>query len=536
VLGLLWAADAANGQELGNDVCRACHAGIYRKYALTGMARSSGRAGTGEFRESFDHAGFSDSILGVAYRVSAAPSGYRLEFSRKESGVSGERRLGWFIGSGRVGRSYLFSLDGFLFQSPVSYYTERARWDVSPGFQGSASINLTRAVETGCLQCHASRLQPVAGTQNRYADPPFLQGGISCERCHGAGKEHVSLMTRGNRPKQSGIVNPARLEPARRDSICAQCHLTGTARIARARATGGAWRPGELLTDYSAFFAWSGAGSAPLRVNSHFEELLRSRCKITSGNRLWCGTCHDPHAEPDPVSRAEFYRERCQKCHEPAACKQSEVERRAARDDCTACHMPKSPVQDTEHAVYTDHSIPRRPLDRGQTPAGARELVTLWTTPIDDRDLGLAYAAVCGADVLLRDRALDLLRKAVMRDGKDIPVLAQLAQLEDGAGNEAKAADLDERILRIDPGQVAAAINLATFYYRRGRKREAMQLWTEALQRNPALTAVRINLAVAQYQLGDAATARATLRQALEYDPDQEAARKLLVELRAAEK
>jgi tetratricopeptide (TPR) repeat protein len=391
-------------------------------------------------------------------------------------------------------------------------------------------------VETGCLQCHASRLQPVAGTQNRYADPPFLQAGISCERCHGAGNEHVSAMTSGNQQKRSGIVNPARLEPARRDSICAQCHLTGAVRIARARDKGGAWRPGEALTDYSAFFTWSGAGAAPLRVNSHFEELLRSACKIASGDRLWCGACHDPHAEPDQTSRAEFYRERCRKCHEPAACKQSENQRRAVQDDCAACHMPKSPVRDTEHAVYTDHSIPRRPRERITTRSDARELVRLWTTPADERDLGLAYAATASSDSFAQRRALDLLRKAAERDGEDLPVLVQLAQLEDAAGDEAKAAALDERILRIDPRQAAAAINLATYYYRRGRTREAMQLWAGALRGNPGLTAARINLAVGQYHAGDAAAAEATLRQALEYDPDQETARKLLAEVRAAKR
>jgi tetratricopeptide (TPR) repeat protein len=158
----------------------------------------------------------------------------------------------------------------------------------------------------------------------------------------------------------------------------------------------------------------------------------------------------------------------------------------------------------------------------------------LWTTTADERDLGLAYAATAGSDSLLRQRALDLLRKAASRDGKDVPVLVQLAQLESQAGDEAKAAALDERILRIDPAQVAATINLATFYYQRGRAREAMQLWTGALQRNPALTGARINLAVAQYQTGDAAAAEATLSQALDYDPDQGIARKLLAEIRAA--
>ena len=61
-----------------------------------------------------------------------------------------------------------------------------------------------------------------------------------------------------------------------------------------------------------------------------------------------------------------------------------------------------------------------------------------------------------------------------------------------------------------------------------------MRLRTDALSRNPALTRVRFNLAVAQYQAGDLAAAEASALKALEYDPDQEAARKLLSEIRAS--
>jgi hypothetical protein len=524
---------ATAGQEVGSKVCGGCHTEIYRKYSATSMSRSSGRTGAGEFRENFDRADFRDEGLGVGYRISPAANGYRLQFSRDDSGARGERILGWFIGSGRVGRSYASSLDGFLFQSPVSYYSAAAKWDVSPGYRRYPTINLTRTVETGCLQCHASRLQPVTGTQNRFTDPPFLENGVSCERCHGPGKKHVSLMTSGNRKGPHGIVNPSKLEPARRDSICAQCHLTGVARIARVRAKRENYRPGELLSDYSAFFVWSGAESPSLSVNSHFEKLRQSRCKQASGDRLWCGSCHDPHAEPEPSKRADFYRTHCRKCHEQAACKAPAASRSASNDDCVSCHMPKSPARDAEHAVYTDHSIPRRPRAVAGLPGVDRSLISFWEMPADDRDLGLAYAAVAGEDAGLRQRASELLRKSEARDPQDLPVLSQLAQLYDQAGDEDRAVALCERILRLDPAQATVAINLGAYYIHRGRAREAMRLWVDALSHNPGLTGARINLAVTQYQAGDAAAAETTLLKALQYDPDNATAQKMLSEVRA---
>ncbi len=456
------------------------------------------------------------------------------EFSRADSGVRGQRSLTWFVGSGRVARSYLSSLEGFLFQSPVSYYSLAGKWDISPGYQQHRFVHLTRAVGTGCLQCHASGLQPVAGTQNRFGDPPFWEGGVSCERCHGPGKNHVAKMISGNRKGPAEIVNPVKLDAARRDSVCAQCHLTGAARIPRAHGKDDSYRAGALLSDHFAYFVWTGAGSSTMGANSHFEKLQQSSCKRASGERLWCGSCHDPHSEPEPSKRADFYRSRCQKCHELSACKEDLPARRKAQDDCIACHMPKGQVRDTEHAVFTDHTIPRRQQRGGGSAAGERSLALFWKTPLDERDLGLALAAVAAGDSGLRKRAFDLLRKAEVRDPEDVAVLAQLAQLYDLSGDEDRAIALSERAVRLDRAQVAVAVNLGTYYIQRGRAREAMRLWADALSRNPALTSVRINLAVAQYQAGDAAAAEATVLKALEYDPDQETARKLLSEIRAS--
>lgn len=543
---LLVLAGLANGtcaadDEVGSKACGGCHREIYRKYSAGSMSQSSGIAGSGGFRESFERAVFSDPASGAEYRLSPSPEGIRLDFKRSAAGT---RILGWFTGSGRVARSYLSSSDGFLFQSPVSYYSAGAKWDLSPGYRQHDSVHLTRAVGTGCLQCHASRLQPAAGTQNGFGPQPFLEGGVSCERCHGPGKNHVTGMASGKGAGSATIVNPAKLEPARRDSVCAQCHLTGAARVARppskARAKGN-YQAGELLPDYATYFVWSGSASGLLSANSHFEKLAGSSCKKAGGDRLWCGSCHDAHGEPAEAARVEFYRSRCRKCHEPQACKGGGPARQKVQDDCTACHMPKSRIRDTEHAVFTDHSIPRRERPAAAGPEAALDggldkkltLMSFWKTPVDDRDLGLGYVTVAGADSALRRQAFELLRKAEIRDPSDVLVLSQLAQLHDQSGNESAAMALSERVVRLDPAQVAVAVNLGTYYIKRGRAREAMRLWTDALARSPGLTSVRMNLAVAQYQTGDAAAAEATLLKAIEYDPDRETVRQLLSEIRA---
>ena len=528
-----WAQNAATeNQELGNQACAGCHAEIYRKYSATGMAQSSGRVGNSPFKESFEQASFSDSGSSADYRITPDSRGHRLEFSKSSSGVQGQRLLEWFLGSGSLGRSYLFSMDGFLFQSPVSYYSAAEKWGVSPGYERKRTVDLTRAVETACLQCHASRLQPIAATQNRFGTVPFLQGGVSCERCHGPGKNHVSRMSARSKTGPGEIVNPAKLDPAGRDSVCAQCHLTGAARVATARSKSHSYRPGDLLSSYLAVFVWSNAGSSELTATSHYEKLRQSACKKAAGDRLWCGSCHDPHDQPSAASRVEYFRNRCLTCHESLACKESQEARQKAGNNCVGCHMPNRQARTLEHVAFTDHSIPR-----GQASPAAhganRSLVPFWNTRADLRDLALAYAVVAPTEPAVRPDALALLQKAEASAPEDVAVLAQLAQFHDRMGQEDKALALCERILRIDPAHLASATNLGIYYMKRGRTQEAISLWRNALTRNPGLTSARMNLAVALYRSGELNAAEATIREALEYDPDLDVARKLLAEIQA---
>ena len=122
----------------------------------------------------------------------------------------------------REAETYLFAIDGFLFQSPVNYYALRSTWDMSPGYERVTTLPLNHPVDATCLFCHASAVQPVsAGTANRFVGAPFLQSGVGCERCHGAGGSHI------RDPRPETIINPARLSPEARDSVCMQCHLEG---------------------------------------------------------------------------------------------------------------------------------------------------------------------------------------------------------------------------------------------------------------------------------------------------------------------
>ncbi len=485
--------------ETGSEICATCHREIAEAYQKTGMARSSGAVTGIEIEGAFAH-----KPSGIGYRV------YRQDgaawFSFSMSGAQGRRPLEYFIGSGAVGRSYLYSVDGFLYEAPVSWYSAPAKWDLSPGYQQYDQLYLTRAIERVCLECHASRLQPVAGTQNGYRSPPFREGGVSCERCHGSGDAHVA--GRGK------MIDPAKLAPDRRDSICAQCHLAGEARIARAGAKG-SFHPGDRLSDSLVVFEWP--GKPDMNVTNHFETLAQSACKRVSGDRLWCGSCHDPHRAPAESEKAGYYRAKCQECHQTAECNRG--------PDCAGCHMPKMPVRDVQHSAYTDHAI-RKPgvsASAATAASGPRKLVPFGDAEAGDREIGLAYAAAPGFQKL----ALQYLEKAKLEDAE---VLATLAYLYESSGNQSKAAPLYQKAIKLDASQVAAAVNLGNLYIKNGQPRQAIELWQYALEKSPGLETVRLSLAMALDRGGDSRGAGNSLRKLLELNPGNMAARKLLSE------
>ena len=236
----------------GSEACRDCHTRIYSTYFKTPMGRSSGRVGADAFPAGFQSTSFQHAPSGILYRIDRDSKGQHLSFestrpATDQEAFRGSRSLEYYIGSGAAARGYIFSMEGYWFQSPVSYYSRRRKWDVAPGYEQDKSLDISRPVDRQCLECHASRVQLVEGTRNKYHGAPFLEGAVGCERCHGPGAAHVKRMSAGAETGSKEIVDPSRLEPARRDSVCARCHLTGEINVARLGRSPSAFRPGDVF-------------------------------------------------------------------------------------------------------------------------------------------------------------------------------------------------------------------------------------------------------------------------------------------------
>jgi tetratricopeptide (TPR) repeat protein len=483
------------------------------------MAHASGPASEGFIPADFTHA-----ASGIHYRVYLDHGQVWLSYQRPnapaDGGLNGGQLLLFYLGSGLRGRTWLFQREGYWYEIPINWYAKKQMWDMTPNFLNTHEMPFTLRVDPGCLHCHASNVSDsLPDARNHFAGPPFPRGGITCESCHGDSSQHVAH--RGKGP----ILNPAKLEPLRRDSVCLECHLEGEVAVVRLGRKIGAFQPGDNLFDYAVYFENGRRAGPGGRATSQWESLLESACKRASGDRLTCTTCHDPHASVAAADRVSYYRSRCLACHEGLASGHHQE-----NSDCTSCHMPREETEDIAHEQVTDHriQIASKPFT---APLAAEELAPIGGIHPGVRDEGIAWAQLAlRGDRAAGERAMQLLLKAETSDpvqANDTDLHAELGFLEQVRGNRGRAKSEYEAALRADPLNGTAAGDLAVLDAQTGDLADALPLWRRAFTQDPGASAAGIDLALAQCRLGQAAAAMQTLDRVLLFSPDNDSARHL---------
>ncbi len=243
-------------------------------------------------------------------------------------------RIAFVTGSGRKGQSYLYWQAGDqLYQLPVSYWRGTG-WANSPAYPDGRP-NFGRPIPPRCLECHASDFQSVSEPNviNRYRRTGVILG-ITCETCHGSGREHVR---RERSPLRAvlprAIVNPARLSRARQLDGCALCH--GGAAAPRTPAF--SYVPGQPLEKPFDFLARPDTGEIDVHGNQ-VAPLERSKCFRSS--QMTCATCHDVHRQQRDVVELSG---RCLTCHTMQSCGLFPRHGNELVGRCVDCHMPALP-------------------------------------------------------------------------------------------------------------------------------------------------------------------------------------------------
>lgn len=395
---------------------------IYKSFIETGMGKSFDLAtrqkSSGDYHTSVVH----DRIGDFYYKAFWQNDSLRfLEYRLKGKDTIYKRleTVNYIVGSGQHTNSHIQSINGYLNQMPMTFYTQKKTWDLPPGFEDGHNSRFMRKIGLECMSCHNSYPDFVLGSENKYK---AVEKGIGCERCHGPGSIHVHERQTKSPVDTSkyidySIVNPAKLSIDRQFDICQRCHLQGNAVLKDGKSFYD-FRPGMVLSDYMTVFLpkYKNADDEFIMA-SHADRLKQSPCFIKSleaanaasgsasegntlkpyKNAMTCITCHNPHVSVRETNKNVF-NDACLKCHGGGTKDLenrglSEAEAKGTKEiahsnsfcskkgitktaNCVGCHMPNSGSIDIPHVTVHDHYI-RKPLSR-QEKQGIKTFIGLY--------------------------------------------------------------------------------------------------------------------------------------------------------------
>lgn len=530
---------------VGDAACTKCHEEIANSYQRHPMGRSilpiadapKDMLGDSVDRVLFSNHGLEYSIQNRDGRVIHRET--RRDRAGKVVGqVEGEAR--YVLGSGAHARAFLIQRDDYLFQSPMTWYSQEKRWDIAPSYENRVG-RFERQISPACLRCHANAVEHVEGTEGRYRPPIFRGHSIGCERCHGPGELHVAQPTlaRGDAPR---IVNPARLEPALREAVCQQCHLLGVTDIVHYGRRLEDFRPGLPIQAFETVFVRPLAKKGDHPNADHVEQMYQSRCFRESDGALGCISCHNPHAVPAPETKVAYYRQRCLNCHAEKGCALPSLAREelSVGDSCIDCHMPRVGTSNVEHLATTHHAIVRfrkmafrSSAPPPEPPPGEpalvpfhRDLMTNAERHAAERDLGVALrwrGKRFAAD------AQPLLERARAEHPDDVLAWESLGFVLWSLGREDEALREFEAVLEQTPTRESALASAAQLAGRLKQPERAIGLWRRAIAVNPWWSDYHADLAEQLTFRGEWLPAMAAANQALQLSPANSTARKALI-------
>ncbi len=378
-----WLNHNDSARYVGMATCRQCHADIYESFIKTGMGRSFDQATRKKSAADFSSAPLYDAFSDFYYRAFwQQDSMTMMEYRRIKNDTVHKRleKVNYIIGSGQHTNSHLQVVNGYVNQMPMTFYTQRRKWDLPPGFENGINTRFTRKIGLECMTCHNAYPTFVEGSENKYTAIP---NGIDCERCHGPGSIHVTTRKTQAAIDTSkyvdySIVNPAKLPLERQFDICQRCHLQGNAVLKRGHSFFD-FKPGQVLSDYiSVFLPRYKNADDEFIMASHADRLQQSACFIKSLKKaagdqslkpykgaLTCITCHNPHLSVKETN-PDVFNQACLSCHAAANTTRQHASVKSNKlNDCVSCHMPLSGSTDIPHVTVHDHYI-RRPVSKGE--------------------------------------------------------------------------------------------------------------------------------------------------------------------------
>ncbi|MEN8263712.1 MAG: multiheme c-type cytochrome [Nitrospirota bacterium] len=249
--------------------------------------------------------------------------------------------------------------NGELHVLPVEWQDSEKKWVDLNGLEryypgsGKYWSDPGRIWQFKCGSCHVTGMNIGYNKSSDSFDTTWVDLGIGCEACHGAGSNHIIAAKSFQREKET-IINPAKLPWKLRAMVCGQCHNWGasTADISPTK---------EGFPKKYAFPYGYAVGKAlhiyyedePDEEKKHHQQYTEWLDSPHAEAGIICLTCHGVHQEgahrsPNKSQTKAPANTLCTGCHK--AVKLKAAHRIHTFGSCIACHMPKSKGHEHSHS------------------------------------------------------------------------------------------------------------------------------------------------------------------------------------------
>ncbi len=329
---------ARSGAYLGASTCGSCHLSQFQSQSQSGHARTLHRASDHPLADRF----IPDQPVQrpPAYRFRYEQINDRIIVQADDNEFIMELPVEWAFGAGDHGVTFVSRLNKHSYlEHAFSYYSASDSLGITTGHETVRPETLLQAVGlrytvrgagssiSSCFQCHSTG--PLSYSPQQEVE--VNEAGVRCESCHGPGRDHLAAVSAGSGAlARLRIGNPVRLPTDDLLRFCGDCHRD----------------PHGGSGDFDFEIAWNVRHQPP-----YFRQ---SQCFQSSGTRLTCFTCHDPH-EAVRRSQPDYYRKVCLDCHDGQAGVPTETCWPEQSPDCTDCHMPTVSV--SPNLAFKNHWI-----------------------------------------------------------------------------------------------------------------------------------------------------------------------------------
>ena len=311
----------------GSKKCQTCHDSIYARWEKTRMAN-------------------------ILVDVKAHPEAILADFSKPDPLVNFKKEDIAFTYGSRWKQRYFTKVGN-------DYFVYGAQWDVAAKVwrryyvrEGTdwwvkhyPAEQMQRPTGPLCDGCHSTNFNINTNAVTEW--------NVGCEKCHGAGGDHVK------RPAKANIVNASRLDYVRANDVCIQCHSQGRPHQNPVNGRYYDWpvnyQPGDRLSDFweleehklgeTTFTHFpDGTGHKNrMQGNDFVQSVMHNR-------GVKCFNCHDVHGTENPAGTIKPGNALCLQCHgenSPNGPRGGSIEAHthhkidSAGSECAACHMPK---------------------------------------------------------------------------------------------------------------------------------------------------------------------------------------------------